>query len=1025
MTIRIFPSRIPGEPLEIHEHNKITLYQWLSNNVANFDAATQHPISIDVEGVTVKVTDWPLTVIQAESDVRIYPIPAGPAALPAWAVWTIVAVTVAAAAYSVYMISQMDMGAGFSSANGSSLDLNPSRANTAKLGEPIRELLGRGLIYPDYLVQPVGRFDPKDPQIYTMHMFVSLGAGRFSFSDGDIKVGSTPISSLGSGFSHTVYGPGSDVSGDERSENWYSSTEVGGTSSGSGLDMGNTGPESVDIIADSMSVSGAAVTFNGLDEDDDNDDDDDDNNLPKGWIVGAIVELIVPQSLTVDTDGLYNRIYGDGLAEIGPYVGMPVQLDYSGATYDLFIASYNSGTPATGGVAGTPAMLIANSAMLTYDFSGSAVNLSVELNGNSVSILLNSNYGDMYTLILYMNTKLNAIGLSAFDSSGRVKIAETSSPYQGGTILYDGLDSDFFSATAGVATVAASGAVSPNIKLAYDSATGSAFFGLPNGVQRISVAHRSKEYKIVTVDGTSVTVSRMIDGTVDNTWPGFYARTALDFYASGINESERWLGPFLACPTNETVDAFEVNFSYPSGLCGFDSKGSKRIRHTGVDVQYRIYGSESNWETATFNYAEQIVSGLGYTHRILLPTPGLVEVRVRRNNEQGSNNARDNAFWQSLRGRLNKRPPRYSNITSMGVSVVTGGKLAAQSDRRVNVVATRNYDSGTNRTISGAVYHVLYSLGITDAEIDKGAIDALESSYWTPRGEFFDYQTTSGDKSALDILQTIANAGMGYFLLSDGLTSIGREGVKPWTGVISPQETTDQLQTAFTVPSQDDYDGVDVTYINGTTWAEETVQCRTSDNPTPSKIESYKLDGVLDQNRAYRIGMRRLMKYLNQRYTYTTATEMDALCYNFGDRLVLTDDIPGNKTISALVVEMTHDDNLITLVSSEPLDWSFSNPRVIIRYQDGTASALLTPAKVDDYTLTVPYRAEINPEGWIMDDGAIEPPRMVFCSSDREVYDATVSEIEPGSDGTCRVTARQYKPSFYDYDNTTYPGDVS
>ncbi len=37
----------------------------------------------------------------------------------------------------------------------------------------------------------------------------------------------------------------------------------------------------------------------------------------------------------------------------------------------------------------------------------------------------------------------------------------------------------------------------------------------------------------------------------------------------------------------------------------------------------------------------------------------------------------------------------------MAVSVETGGKLAAQSDRRVNVVATRIYESGVSRSISG------------------------------------------------------------------------------------------------------------------------------------------------------------------------------------------------------------------------------------------------------------------------------------------------------------------------------------
>ncbi len=60
-------------------------------------------------------------------------------------------------------------------------------------------------------------------------------------------------------------------------------------------------------------------------------------------------------------------------------------------------------------------------------------------------------------------------------------------------------------------------------------------------------------------------------------------------------------------------------------------------------------------------------------------------------------------------------------------------------------------------------------------------------------------------------------------------------------------EMTEDLQTAFTAPSDDDYDGVDVTYINGTTWTEETVQCRTADNPAPVKLESYSLDGVTDR----------------------------------------------------------------------------------------------------------------------------------------------------------------------------------
>ncbi|MBZ4256901.1 hypothetical protein LAN29_25335, partial [Mycobacterium tuberculosis] len=77
------------------------------------------------------------------------------------------------------------------------LDLNPARANQAKLGDPIREVFGRCRIYPDYVVQPVTPFNPDDPTLMTVEMMVCLGKENFAFTNGDIRVGSTPISALG------------------------------------------------------------------------------------------------------------------------------------------------------------------------------------------------------------------------------------------------------------------------------------------------------------------------------------------------------------------------------------------------------------------------------------------------------------------------------------------------------------------------------------------------------------------------------------------------------------------------------------------------------------------------------------------------------------------------------------------------------------------------------------------------------------------------------------------------------------
>lgn len=87
-------------------------------------------------------------------------------------------------------------------------------------------------------------------------------------------------------------------------------------------------------------------------------------------------------------------------------------------------------------------------------------------------------------------------------------------------------------------------------------------------------------------------------------------------------------------------------------------------------------------------------------------------------------------YWQALRGRLLTRPASYAGVSLMAVTVESGGKLAAQSDRRVNVVATRIYDTGAPRKISSALYHVGNSLGLA---MDTEAINTLEETYWTPK----------------------------------------------------------------------------------------------------------------------------------------------------------------------------------------------------------------------------------------------------------------------------------------------------
>ncbi|MHB6056185.1 host specificity factor TipJ family phage tail protein, partial [Klebsiella pneumoniae] len=174
MTIRFYPSRLPGEPLETHEHGVTSIRSWLVAYVEGYEDRDVPPLTVEVEGLLIPPGEWATCVIRPDSDVRLYPVPFGLEA--ATIAWIGVGISVAAAAYSLFMMSNIDTG-GYTSSTGRSLDLNPAKANTAKLGDAIREVFGRVRIYPDYVVQPVTRFDAADPTKMRVQMLLCLGVG--------------------------------------------------------------------------------------------------------------------------------------------------------------------------------------------------------------------------------------------------------------------------------------------------------------------------------------------------------------------------------------------------------------------------------------------------------------------------------------------------------------------------------------------------------------------------------------------------------------------------------------------------------------------------------------------------------------------------------------------------------------------------------------------------------------------------------------------------------------------------------
>lgn len=996
--IRIYPSRLEGAPLESHAiTGPILLVDWLKGQAPDFELDREHPIFIEVDGVVLPVERWATFVVLPDTDLRIYPQVRGAVAIVAW-------VAVALAAVSLVMMMSMTTPGMTQPGQGNGIDTNPAKANQAKVNEPIREVLGRSKIYPEYVVPPVSRFVNKR-EMHTS-MCLCIGVGELSTLASSIMIGDTPVAAFGSDVSYAFYKPGANLAADRRADYFYSVGEVGGTSAGTaGLSTASTASSGSSALADALVLGGLSVSLAGRKPE-----------FPESWVVGTTVTLKAPNTYTVTNAGAYDQIAGP-LGDLAPFVGMKVTLSVD-VDYDLVVASYSPYVPPVPGVGGSPSSVQATAAPTTYDFSDSPVVWTITYRGDSRTLSLASDFINMSGVVSAINAQLSGMGLAAQDNSGQLLIAEPYSPFKGGAISQSNAPVSLFGVEPVYVTGSASAGGVPEraafITLNYDG--GAPFSGLDDGAQRMSIGYRDNRYRVASLDALTMTVRRITDtGATDAAWSGFAPRTLLDFaLGSDDTGSLNWLGPFMATPEQEVTDTVEYSFYVPSGLAWYKSNGHRRAGSVKIHVHWRDASIGGPWNAIEHILTENTEDALGFEFSLKLPYRMRPQIRVRRDAPQEGGNTRDTVHWYALRSKL-VAPTSYEGVSIFTANIRTGDRLGAQSDRRVSMVSERLYEGRAGRTISGAAFRVLESRGIDRSEIDVATLNELEARFWTPRGETFDFDFTE-NVTVREALQTIFAAGMSHLSLTDGLISCIREGVQPSRGPITNHEMTTELVSTFKSPTPDDFDAVDVKYVDPQTWAVETVQCHFDGSPR-LKVDVIELDGVQSRDRAWRIGRRQLRKHLYQRWSYSGNTDLEALCFERLDHVTLADDIPGTSQ-SGLIVYAEPAGDRVILEVTEPLDWDIENPRIMIRRHDGTGTPLIAPTRLSDFTMSIPTKAL---DFDLITDLSIEPARLLFAASTQVGYSAMLTEIAPDPDGSCSFSGIEYRDDYYADDNNFAP----
>ena len=1001
--IRVYPSRLEGEPLETHTlGGPVNLSDWLSE-VAGVEVSQREvqPINVDLNGV--ELASFDVEVLPGD-DVRIYPNLNAEVAVATIVMWAAVGVAVA---LSVYMyLSMPKAGSATSQAQGNDLDMATVKANQAKPNQVIRESFGHQRIFPDYIQPPFKRFFNLREQYN--YFCMSVGVGAYSLLPDRVYIGDTPVSVFGDDVTYQLYPPGASLAGDPNAQRWHVVKEVGGTTTGAGLDLASTSNTvSTGSIA---AVLASGLNLNTVDASDE---------WPETWNAGLVLTVALPQQITVTVGtGGASRLSGN-FTDLAPFVGMRISLD-GDEVGDYTVAVYSPPVAPVPGVGGSPSSIAASASPTTYDFSGSSAVFSITFQGSTYPVQLTANYVNMSGLLASLTDQLVGSGLVAQDISGRVRIVEPLSPYLGGVITASGLPVSVFGAsptfTVGTASTGGTPGQDAYIEMTFDD--GTLAVGIAPGLRRFAVGYRGFQYRISSRTATQLVMQRLTDtGAVDAGWAGWVARYLTDQFISTGGEGAtgfNWIGPFMACPENELTSTLEYDIFLPQGIGATDRKKGRPFPiQLSARVEWRDAALGGAWNVVDWVHSAYNVDQIGFTEVISLPYPMRPQVRMRRITPVvNDGRTRDALNWFGLRSRLDG-PTSYSDVTVMTMKVRGGDRLSQQSENQVSLEAIRILSGAPSRSIRDAIYYVLADLGVPASAIDTDTIDAVAAGFWGVRGDTYDHQVM-GQQVARDTLQGMMAAGMSHLTLRDGRVSTRREGVQAMPAqTFTPLQMTRQLESKFSGVSPDDYDGVDVEFMNEITWAVDTVKCRL-DVANPVKVEKIQLDGVTNRTRAWRIGMRQLRKHRLQRWEYSTETEMDALGCEYLDRVALVDDAVGYSQ-SAMIVAVSGD----VVEVSEPIDWAgVDAPRARVRRHDGTATALFTPVRIDDYTMRLPGLADdFTPDTSF----EIEPCALHFGAANRLEYAAMVIEVSPDSEGNCKLSAVEYRDDLYADDDNDAP----
>jgi sulfur carrier protein ThiS len=494
-------------------------------------------------------------------------------------------------------------------------------------------------------------------------------------------------------------------------------------------------------------------------------------------------------------------------------------------------------------------------------------------------------------------------------------------------------------------------------------------------------------------------------------------------------------GPYTLNDFDTPIKRIAVDVSFPQGLYKLNDEGDLTSQSVELLFEYREIGEGGGaiggWETLenpTVTRRDNTPQRITYSKAV---PSGRYEVRGRRvSDKPGSTRVASQVRWETAKGYA-KIPASFGSVTMIAMKALATNSLNDSSSKRFNVIATRKLpqwnavdgwvtavDSGPTRNPIWAfcdIFRASYGAKLTTEFLDMPTLKALADVY-EARGDCFDW-VFDGPLSVWEAAKMALRVGRALPIPQGSLISAVRDVPQTLPAAVFNQHNIvkGSLKKVLNMFDFQPFDGVIVEYTDPDTWQQKEVTC-VLPGRDGLNLDRVKFPGCTKRNKAFQEGMYIQSRRELQRKTVTFQTGLEGHIPAYMDLISITHDTL-RVGQGGMILDYNTSTNEMTLSEQVNFATTAVVHKLAIRGDDGAIMGTpitVTPGSAPNKVIL----ASDPPEALDFSPDRV-PPLYAFGVADVWAFMGKVSGIRPLDENTVEITAVNYVPAVYGWEDST------